>query len=204
MKESPIFSKLKKEGKTSDKPLADSLGNRKNWGLILLALFGATMGQGVVWYTGQFYALFYLTSILVVDPRLTNYIIGTALILGMPFFVIFGWLSDRIGRKWIMMAGCLLAVISYYPIYQAMNAAARSNVVTTKSVTAATSAISLIPYTNIAAPDGKVIQSKVALVGAKQTLPIIGEIATAAPSVSVQDSKDGVLLTNPRRQAENG
>ena len=197
MKESPIFSKLKKEGKTSDKPLADSLGSRKNWGLILLALFGATMGQGVIWYTGQFYALFYLTSILVVDPKLTNYIIGTALILGMPFFVIFGWLSDRIGRKWIMMAGCLLAVISYYPIYQAMNAAARSNVVTTKGNTQATGAISLIPYTNVTAPDGKVVQSKVALVGAKQTLPVIGEIATAAPSVSVQDSKDGVPVTNP-------
>ncbi|HEX6291499.1 MAG TPA: MFS transporter [Herpetosiphonaceae bacterium] len=133
MKESPIFSSLKKEGKTSKTPLKDSLGNWQNWKGMLISLFGATAGQGVVWYTGQFYALFYLQNILRVDPRTSNIIVATALVLGMPFFVVFGALSDRIGRKKIMMAGCLIAALSYYPIYIAMEAAAGNNIVSVGS-----------------------------------------------------------------------
>jgi len=129
MRESPIFHHLKREGKTSETPLKDSLGNRRNWKIILIALFGATAGQGVVWYTGQFYALFYLQSILKVNVQTANIIVAVALLMGMPFFVFFGMLSDRIGRKKIMMAGCLLAVLSYYPIYRAMEHAAGNNVV---------------------------------------------------------------------------
>ncbi len=129
MKESPIFHQLKKEGKTSSSPLKDSLGNKRNWKVILIALFGATAGQGVIWYTGQFYALFYLQTILKVNVRTANIIVAAALLLGMPLFVFFGWLSDRIGRKKIMMAGCLLAVVCYYPIYRAMEHAAGNNVV---------------------------------------------------------------------------
>jgi MFS family permease len=134
MKESPIFHQLKQEGKTSNQPLKESLGNRRNWKVILIALFGATAGQGVIWYTGQFYALFYLQTILRVNVRMANVIVAVALLLGMPLFVLFGWLSDRIGRKKIMMAGCLLAVLCYYPIYRAMEYAAGNNVTAVQSV----------------------------------------------------------------------
>jgi MFS family permease len=148
MKESPIFHQLKREGKTSDTPLKDSFGNKRNWKVILIALFGATAGQGVIWYTGQFYALFYLQTILKVNVRTANIIVAVALLLGMPLFVFFGWLSDRIGRKKIMMAGCLLAVLCYYPIYRAMQSAAGNNVVAVQSAkNSVTGEIRLAPQT---------------------------------------------------------
>jgi MFS family permease len=146
MRESPIFRQLKQEGKTSDSPLKDSFGNKRNWKVILIALFGATAGQGVIWYTGQFYALFYLQTILKVNVRTANLIVAAALLLGMPLFVFFGWLSDRIGRKKIMMAGCLLAVVCYYPIYRAMSSAAGNNVVAVQSTrNPVTGEIKLLP-----------------------------------------------------------
>ena len=123
LRESPLFTQLKSAGKTSTSPLRDSLGNRRNWRVILLVLFGAAAGQAVVWYTGQFYALFFLQNVLKVDFVKANIIVAIALALGTPFFIVFGALSDRIGRKKIMMAGNLIAAISYYPIYQAMKAA---------------------------------------------------------------------------------
>jgi MFS family permease len=129
MKESPIFSTLKKEGKTSQTPIKDSLMSEGAWKRMALTLFGATAGQGVVWYTGQFYALFYLQSILKVPARTANIIVAVALLLAMPLFVVFGALSDRIGRKWLMMAACLLAALSYIPIYHGMQRAAGNNVV---------------------------------------------------------------------------
>jgi len=148
MKESPIFNQLKQAGKTSEQPLKDSLGNRRNWKVILIALFGATAGQGVIWYTGQFYALFYLQSILRLEVSTANLIIAAALLLGMPLFVIFGRLSDRIGRKKIMMAGCLIAALSYYPIYRAMVYAAGNNVVAVQSTNnPVTGEIKLTPMT---------------------------------------------------------
>jgi MFS family permease len=122
LQETPLFSKLKAMGKTSTSPTRDSLGSKKNWKMILLALFGATAGQGVVWYTGQFYALFFLQTVLKVDLNLSSIIVGIALALATPFFIFFGWLSDRVGRKPILLAGNLLAVITYYPIYLAMHA----------------------------------------------------------------------------------
>jgi MFS family permease len=122
LKESPLFTKLKNEGKTSTAPLRDSLGSGKNWRVILLVLFGAAAGQAVVWYTGQFYALFFLQKVLNVEFVTANIIVAIALALGTPFFIVFGALSDRIGRKKIMMAGNLIAALSYYPIYQAMKA----------------------------------------------------------------------------------
>jgi MFS family permease len=122
LKESPLFTKLKSEGKTSAAPLRDSLGSRRNWKVILLVLFGAAAGQAVVWYTGQFYALFFLQNVLKVDFVKANVIVAVALALGTPFFIVFGALSDRIGRKPVMMAGNLIAALSYYPIYQAMKA----------------------------------------------------------------------------------
>jgi MFS family permease len=148
MKESPIFRHIKSAGMTSAKPLREAFGRWDNLKLVLISLFGATAGQGVVWYTGQFYALFYLQTILNVDGTSSNYIVATALLLGMPFFILFGALSDRVGRKWIIMLGCLLAAVSYIPIYRAMQAAAGSGVVTAISQTSAvTGAISLIPQT---------------------------------------------------------
>jgi MFS family permease len=124
LRESPLFAKLKDQGKSSKAPLRDSFGNRRNWKLILLALFGATAGQAVVWYTGQFYALFFLQTVLKVNYVTSYIIVAIALVIATPFFLFFGSLSDRIGRKKIMMAGCLIAAITYVPIYIAMNAAA--------------------------------------------------------------------------------
>ena len=133
MKESPIFQHVKASGMTSANPLIEAFTKWENLKRVLISLFGATAGQGVVWYTGQFYALFYMQSILNIDGTSANYIIAVALLFAMPFFVFFGWLSDRIGRKWIIMAGLLLAVLTCMPIYRAMQSAAGSNVVTASS-----------------------------------------------------------------------
>ncbi|MDM7920710.1 MAG: MFS transporter, partial [Pyrinomonadaceae bacterium] len=133
MKESPIFQHIKSGGMTSANPLVEAFTKWENLKRVLISLFGATAGQGVVWYTGQFYALFYLQSILNLNTTSANYIVAIALLLGMPFFVVFGALSDRLGRKWIMLVGCLLALVTYMPIYQTMQSAAGSNVVTAAS-----------------------------------------------------------------------
>lgn len=162
MKESPIFQHIKGAGMTSARPLKEAFTEWENLKRVLISLFGATAGQGVVWYTGQFYALFYLQTILNVDATSANYIIATALLLGLPFFVLFGALSDRLGRKKIMMAGCLLAALSYLPIYKAMQAAAGSEVVTATSQRSPVSgAISLTPQSLV---DG-------ALAPAREVLP---------------------------------
>ena len=148
MKESPIFQHIKTHGMTSAQPLKEAFTQWGNLKRVLISLFGATAGQGVVWYTGQFYALFYLQAILKVDVTSANYIIAAALLLGMPLFVVFGALSDRVGRKRIMMAGCLIAAVSYLPIYHAMQRVTGSNVVTAVSQrSAVTGAISLTPMT---------------------------------------------------------
>jgi MFS family permease len=133
MKESPIFAGLKSAGMTSTQPLKDAFTKWPNLKNVLISLFGATAGQGVVWYTGQFYALFYMQTILKINVKTANIIVAIALLLGMPFFTVVGALSDRIGRKKLMMAGCLLGVLTYIPIYKAMQAAAGNNVVTVKS-----------------------------------------------------------------------
>jgi MFS family permease len=146
MAESPIFEQMKSSGMTSANPLIEAFTKWENLKLVLISLFGATAGQGVVWYTGQFYALFYLQSILNVNATSANYIVAIALLLAMPFFIVFGALSDRLGRKWIILAGCLLAVITYMPIYKAMREAAGSNIVTvTSQKSPATGAITLTP-----------------------------------------------------------
>jgi MFS family permease len=122
LNESPMYQQLKNTKTVSKNPLKESFTNPYNLKWVLIALFGATMGQGVVWYTGQFYALFYLQKIFNVSLVDSNIIIGVALVFAAPLFIFFGWLSDKIGRKKIMMAGMLLAVITYYPIYGAMAA----------------------------------------------------------------------------------
>ncbi|MCD0420637.1 MULTISPECIES: MFS transporter [Rubrivivax] len=120
MNESPAFRKMKEEGKTSKAPLTESFGQWKNLKIVLLALFGLVMGQGVVWYSGQFYALFFLTSSLKVDPATANIMIAASLLIGTPFFVVFGTLSDKIGRKPIILAGMALAVLTYFPLFKAL------------------------------------------------------------------------------------
>jgi MFS family permease len=124
MAESPLFARLKAEGKTSSNPIADSYGTADRWKLFFTVLLGATAGQAVVWYTGQFYALIFLQSVLKLPLDTAYKIVALGLLLGTPFFVVFGALSDRIGRKKIIMTGCLLAAATYIPIYHAMSAAA--------------------------------------------------------------------------------
>jgi MFS family permease len=124
MNESPAFKKMKDEGRTSKAPLTESFGQWKNLKIVALALFGLVMGQGVVWYSGQFYALFFLTSSLKVDNATANILIAASLLIGTPFFVVFGTLSDKIGRKPIILAGMLLAVLTYFPIFKAITESA--------------------------------------------------------------------------------
>jgi MFS family permease len=124
MNESPAFAKMKAEGKTSKAPLSESFGQWKNLKIVILALVGLTAGQAVVWYSGQFYALFFLTQALKVDGATANIMVAISLIIGTPFFILFGAWSDKIGRKPIIMAGCLLAVLTYFPVFTALTKAA--------------------------------------------------------------------------------
>ena len=159
MKESPIFAELKAAGMTSTQPLKDAFTKWANLKQVLISLFGATAGQGVVWYTGQFYALFYMQTVLKVNVKTANIVVAIALLLGMPFFTVVGALSDRMGRKKLMMAGCLLAVLTYIPIYKAMERAAGNNVVTVKSArNKVTGAISLTAMTTD--PSGALVPVK--------------------------------------------
>jgi MFS family permease len=120
LNESPVFQRMKDEGTHSKAPIKESFGQWKNLKIVLLALFGLTAGQAVVWYTGQFYALFFLTQTLKVDGTTANILIALSLLIGTPFFIVFGALSDRIGRKGIIMAGCLIAALTYFPIFGAL------------------------------------------------------------------------------------
>lgn len=124
MNESPAFQKMKAEGKTSKAPLTEAFGQWKNMKIVLLALFGLVAGQAVVWYSGQFYALFFLTSVLRVDGATANILVAMSLLIGTPFFVIFGTLSDKIGRKPIILAGMALAVVTYFPLFSMLTNAA--------------------------------------------------------------------------------
>ncbi|WP_227496464.1 MFS transporter [Massilia litorea] len=120
MNESPAFAKMKAEGKTSKAPLSEAFLNWKNAKIVILALVGLTMGQAVVWYTGQFYALFFLTQTLKIDGPTANILTAIALLLATPFFIFFGSLSDKIGRKWIILGGCVIAAATYFPIFKAI------------------------------------------------------------------------------------
>jgi MFS family permease len=159
MKESPIFTQIKNTGMASTQPLKDAFTKLDNLKKVAISLFGATAGQGVVWYTGQFYALFYMQTILKINPATASKVIAIALLMGMPFFTVAGALSDRIGRKKLMMASCLLAVLTYIPIYKAMTSAAGNNVVTVKSTrNKVTGAIALTAMTTDA--NGALVPAK--------------------------------------------
>jgi hypothetical protein len=120
LEESPVFQKIKAEGRTSKAPLTESFANWSNAKIVLLALLGATAGQGVVWYTGQFYALFFLIITLKLDYQSAYILIAISLLIGTPFFIFFGWLSDKIGRKGIILAGCLIAALTYFPLFKGL------------------------------------------------------------------------------------
>lgn len=124
MNESPAFAKMKAEGKTSKNPLSESFGQWKNLKIVILALIGLTAGQAVVWYSGQFYALFFMTQALKVDGPTANILVAASLLIGTPFFIVFGSLSDKIGRKPIIMLGCLLAVLTYFHVFEALTKSA--------------------------------------------------------------------------------
>jgi len=161
MKESPIFEQIKSSCMSSAQPLKDAFTHWPNLKLVLISLLGATAGQGVVWYTGQYYALFYLQSILKVNLRTGFIIVAIAMLIGMPFFTVFGALSDKIGRKKIILAGCLLAVLTYYPIYHAMESAAGNHVITFKSTqNPVTKAWTLTPLTSDPADPTKLVPAK--------------------------------------------
>jgi MFS family permease len=133
LNESPAFKKMKEEGRTSKAPLSESFGQWKNAKIVLIALLGLTAGQGVVWYTGQFYAMFFLTAQLKVDPTTAQLMIGASLLLGTPFFIVFGTLSDKIGRKPIIMAGCLIAALTFFPLFNALTQAANPELAAAQS-----------------------------------------------------------------------
>ena len=135
MNESPAFKKMKEEGKTSKAPLTESFGQWRNLKIVILALVGLTAGQAVVWYSGQFYALFFLTQSLKVDAATANILIAVSLLIGTPFFVVFGTLSDKIGRKPIIMAGCLLAALTYFPLFKALTNAANPDLAAAQAKT---------------------------------------------------------------------
>lgn len=151
MNESPLFAKLKSEGKTSANPLKESFARKRNLKMVLLALFGATMGQGVVWYTGQFYAQSFLENTCKLDFEQSRTILIWAILFATPFFVVFGAWSDRIGRKWIMIAGMVLAVFTYRPLFsemqrstaQTVKVIATTDIPSPNVVTAATTPISV-------------------------------------------------------------
>jgi len=120
LNESPVFKRMKEEGKQSKAPLTESFLRWGNLKIVLLVLFGGVAGQGVVWYTGMFYELFFIKQTLKIDAQTADLIVAASLIIGTPFFIVFGVLSDRIGRKWIIMAGCLIAAVTYFPIFKAL------------------------------------------------------------------------------------
>jgi MFS family permease len=138
LNESPAFQKMKAEGRTSKAPLSESFGQWKNLKIVILALLGLTAGQAVVWYTGQFYALFFLTTIAKVDVTTANLLIAASLLIGTPFFIVFGALSDKIGRKPIIMAGCLIAAITYFKVFPMMLEYANPGLVAAQKATKVT------------------------------------------------------------------
>ena len=191
LEESPVFLDMKKEARLSKAPLTESFTNWPNLKIVILALLGATAGQAVVWYGGQFYALFFLTQVLKVDGQAANYLMAAALLIATPCFILFGWLSDRIGRKKIVLAGCLIAAVTYIPIFEgithyanpAIEAAAAASPVTVVAdpnacsfqfdpvgkktfvqscdVAKAALAKAGVPYSNEAAPAGTLARVKI-------------------------------------------
>ncbi|MFG6429674.1 MFS transporter [Roseateles sp. LYH14W] len=199
MNESPAFQKMKAEGKTSKAPLSESFGQWKNLKIVLLALFGLVAGQGVVWYTGQFYALFFLTSVLKVEASSANIWIAISLILGTPFFVIFGTLSDKIGRKPIIMAGLLLAALTYFPLFKALTAAANPDLARAQETSKVTLSTNIASCSFQGSPIAREVDftsacdiAKRALAGSSASSETVEAPAGAATVVRVGDKEIAV------------
>ena len=195
MEESPLFAKIKSEGKISKNPIKESFGKKENLKLVLIALFGATAGQGVVWYTGQFYAMTFIENTCKVEFVQTRNIIAIALLIGTPLFIYFGWLSDKIGRKMIMMVGMLAAVLLYRPIYKQMYGIAdvsgqkemveQNQIETTASMTEAGDSVVTVRNIKFYAQGNSVIEKKV------ETIP-----ASGSKTPAKSETKKEVLLGN--------
>ena len=195
MQESPLFAKIKSEGKISKNPIKESFGKKENLKLVLLALFGATAGQGVVWYTGQFYAMTFIENTCKVEFVQTRNIIAIALLIGTPLFIYFGWLSDKIGRKMIMMVGMLAAVLLYRPIYKQMYGIAdvsgqkemveQNQIETTASMTEAGDSVVTVRNVKFYAQGNSVIEKKV------ETIP-----ASGSKTPAKSETKKEVVLGN--------
>ena len=186
MKESPIFRHLKATGMNSAKPLTDAFANWANLKRVLISLFGATAGQGVIWYTGAFYALFYLQTVLKLDSHKAHIVVAIATVAGLPFFVLFGALSDRIGRKKLMVTAMIVAAVCYLPIYHGMQRAAGNHVVSVSSVKdRITGAIRLTPLTVDASgklvPAQEATNANLLLIGLLVWLQVLFSSATYGP-----------------------
>jgi MFS family permease len=193
MNESPAFQKMKDEGKTSKRPLAESFGEWKNLKIVILALVGLTAGQAVVWYTGQFYALFFLTTIAKVDGTTANLFIAASLVIGTPFFIFFGSLSDKIGRKPIIMAGCLIAALSYFTVFPMLLQNANPGLVAAQKATLVTVVADQATCTSQASPIAREIDFTSSCDLAKRALTqnFIPYKNVAAPAGSVATVKIG-------------
>jgi MFS family permease len=227
MNESPAFQRMKAEGRTSKAPLTESFGQWKNLKIVIIALIGLTAGQAVVWYSGQFYALFFLTQALKVDGPTANILVAVSLLVGTPFFVIFGALSDKIGRKPIIMAGCLLAAITYFPVFGALTKAANPDLAAAQAknkvtVTADAAECSFqfnptgtakftsscdiakqvlagasVSYENIAAPAGTVASIKIG----EREIPSYSSKGLAADDVKKKDAEFKKLIADDLKAA---
>jgi hypothetical protein len=203
MNESPAFQKMKEEGKVSKAPLTESFGQWKNLKIVILALVGLTAGQAVVWYTGQFYALFFLTSIAKVDAKTANILIAVSLLLGTPFFVFFGWLSDKIGRKMIIMAGCLIAALSYFTLFPALMTAANPSLAAAQKSTKVTVTSDLATCSFQGSPIAREIHFTTSCDIAKRTLaqafvPYVN--ASGAPGTSATVTIGDKIINAPEAQ----
>ena len=190
LNESPIFKKMKEEGKVTRAPLTESFLRWGNLKIVLLVLFGGVAGQGVVWYTGMFYELFFLLQILKLESQAANLIVAFSLIIGTPFFIIFGALSDKIGRKWIIMAGCLIAALTYFPIFKALTHYANPGLeeaqISSPVVVVADPADCAFQFDPIGKKTFKSSCDQVKSILAKKAIPYLNEIAPAGTLASVK------------------
>jgi MFS family permease len=197
LNESPIFKKMKEEGKVSRAPLTESFLRWGNLKIVLLVLFGGVAGQGVVWYTGMFYELFFLLQILKLESQAANLIVAFSLIIGTPFFIVFGALSDKIGRKWIIMAGCLIAALTYFPIFKALTHYANPGLeeaqISNPVVVVADPADCAFQFDPIGKKTFKSSCDQVKSILAKKAIPYLNEVAPAGTLASVKVGSDVIV-----------